>query len=339
MRYGVPMNSYGTIVPKLGRVRTTKTLSKKAKQRLKWMDYYAKHRNARLTCRHFGLSPDTFYLWQRRYNPYDLSSLEDDTSNRRPQHLRQPATPPDLVAAVKALREAYPRWGKKKLYPLVVAQGFSTSEPTVGRILTRLRRRGQLSEPAIVTARLAGKKRRSISKRPHAERRDWDYQPRLPGDLVQLDTLYVTTVDNKQRYQFTAGDYVSKHAARTATTSLTSTAASKILDAIEQRLPVKPRVIQVDGGSEFMAVFEKACAKRGIRLFVLPPKSPKLNGMVERLQRTSREEIYDLGLADATTIEEHNQLLARQDYIYNHIRPHEALGMLTPKEYYASTKP
>src|SRR3990167_8547292 len=123
MRYGVPMNSYGTIVPKLGRVRTTKTLSKKAKQRLKWMDYYAKHRNARLTCRHFGLSPDTFYLWQRRYNPYDLSSLEDDTSNRRPQHLRQPATPPDLVAAVKALREAYPRWGKKKLYPLVVAQG------------------------------------------------------------------------------------------------------------------------------------------------------------------------------------------------------------------------
>lgn len=303
------------------------------------MDHYGRYGNARLTCRHFGLSPDSFYLWKRRYNPYDLSSLEDDTRSRRPKRLRQPTTSPDLVAAVKAWREAYPRWGKKKLYPLVRAQGFVTSQPTVGRILTRLRAKGQLSEPPVVTARLAGKKRRSISKRPHAERRDWNYQPKLPGDLVQLDTLYVATVDAKRRYQFTAGDYISKHAARTVATGLTSTAATKVLDVIEQRLPVKPKIIQVDGGSEFMAVFEKACEKRGIRLFVLPPQSPKLNGMVERLQRTSREEIYDLGMADATTIEEHNRLLARQDYIYNHIRPHEALGLRTPNEYYVGIKP
>lgn len=76
---------------------------------------------------------------------------------------------------------------------------------------------------------------------------------------------------------------------------------------------------------------------RGIKLYVLPPHSPKLNGVVERMNRTSREEIYDLGFDVSTTIEEHNQLLGEQDHTYNHIRPHEALGMQTPQEYYEAT--
>jgi len=50
------------------------------------------------------------------------------------------------------------------------------------------------------------------------------------------------------------------------------------------------REIRRDGGSEFMAQFETACQQRGIQLFVLPPRSPKLNGHVERAQRTHREE-------------------------------------------------
>ena len=44
--------------------------------------------------------------------------------------------------------------------------------------------------------------------------------------------------------------------------------------------------ISIDTGSEFMAEFEAACAARGIRLFVLPPSSPKLHGAVERANRT-----------------------------------------------------
>lgn len=206
------------------------------------------------------------------------------------------------------------------------------------RILNRLRAKGQLAEPAVVTARLAGKKRRSISKRPYAQRRDWDYKPTKPGDLVQVDTVHIRTTDNSKRYQFTSSDYVSKYTARAVGNRITSTVASRVIDAMFDRLPISPLAIQVDGGSEFMAVFEKACKTRGIRLYVLPPHSPKLNGVVERMNRTSREEIYDLGLHALMTIEEHNQLLKEQDYIYNHIRPHEALGMLTPEEYYVSTK-
>jgi len=31
------------------------------------------------------------------------------------------------------------------------------------------------------------------------------------------------------------------------------------------------------GGSEFMAEFEDACRQRGIKLYLLPPKSPEIN--------------------------------------------------------------
>ena len=335
MRYGVPMNSYTNIVPKLSYVRSSTTLSKPAKQKLKWMEFYESHgHNARLTCRHFGISPDVFYRWKKRYQPGRLASLEDHTANRRPKTVRSPQTDPGTAQRIKQLRESYPRWGKKKLHAILVREGFNISQASVGRTLSRMRARGQLNEPPVVTARLAGKKRRSISKRPHAVARDWGYIPHSPGDLVQLDTLHLRTYDNSKRYQFTASDYISKYTARLAASNVASTAASRMLDVITERMPSPPKLIQVDGGSEFQKVFEAACAKRGIRLFVLPPHSPKLNGVVERMNRTSREEVYDLGLHELTSIDEHNQLLKDQDYIYNHIRPHEALGLQTPNEYY-----
>lgn len=339
MRYGVPMNTYGVVVPKLGRIRATITLTKPAKQRLKWMEFYGSHgHNARLTCRHYGISPDVFYRWKRRYNPRNLATLEDNKRSRRPRNVRQPQTDPATVTRIKQLREQYPRWGKKKLHAMLVSDGLMVSEATVGRTLTRLRAKGQLSEPPIVTARLAGRKRRSMSKRPHALRRDWDYKPTAAGDLVQVDTLHVHDHMGQKRYQFTASDYIGKFTARTAATSVSSSSASSVLNALDDRLPVPVKAIQVDGGSEFMAVFEKACQARGIRLYVLPPHSPKLNGVVERMNRTSREEIYDLGLHELTTVDEHNQLLKAQDHIYNHIRPHQALGMKTPNEYHESIK-
>ncbi|MBE0481380.1 MAG: helix-turn-helix domain-containing protein [Dehalococcoidia bacterium] len=57
---------------------------------MKWIEwYYQNGMNARLTCRHFGISPDTFYCWLRRYQPKDSSALED--KSRKPRRLRQPS--------------------------------------------------------------------------------------------------------------------------------------------------------------------------------------------------------------------------------------------------------
>ncbi len=101
------------VVPGVSRLARLQELSKKARQRLKWFDYYkSRAYNARLTCRHFDISPQTFYRWKRRYNPRHLESLEDHS--HRPRHLRQTYST-ELVEAVLRLREGYPRWGKDKL--------------------------------------------------------------------------------------------------------------------------------------------------------------------------------------------------------------------------------
>src|SRR4030042_753429 len=95
-------------------------LSRDAKRRLRWMDFYRSHgQNARLTCRYFGIAPQTFYRWKKRYNPKRLESLEE--RSRRPHRLRQPTAPPELVEAVRELREERPRWGEDKLAPLLRA--------------------------------------------------------------------------------------------------------------------------------------------------------------------------------------------------------------------------
>ena len=86
-------------------------LSREARRRLEWFEYYAAHgQNARLTCRHFDISPQTFYRWKRRYDPMHPQTLESHSC--RPRHVRQPTCNAELVPVVLGIQEAYPRWGK-----------------------------------------------------------------------------------------------------------------------------------------------------------------------------------------------------------------------------------
>lgn len=97
-------------------------------------------------------------------------------------------------------------------------------------------------------------------------------------------------------------------------------------------MPFPIKVIQVDGGSEFQDAFEEECQKRGIKLFVLLPRSPKLNGHVERAQRTHTEEFYEV-TNTTFDISKLNQALLKWEEVYNTVRPHQALGYLTPEEF------
>mgnify|MGYP001585497316 CR=1 FL=1 len=157
---GCTMSIRGSVIPGGRRLAAIPVgLSKEAKQRLKWLDYYNSHgRNARLTCRHFDISPQPFYRWKRRYNPRNLMSLED--CSRRPHHLRQPTAPVELVEAALRLRQAYPRWGKDKLVVLLGQDGFPCSTSMVGRILKRLKDRGALVEP--IPNHISARKRQRI---------------------------------------------------------------------------------------------------------------------------------------------------------------------------------
>ena len=153
-----------------------------------------------------------------------------------------------------------------------------------------------------------------------------------PGDLVQVDTLDVRPVPGVVLKHFTARDIVSRWDVLEARTRATATTAAGFLDRLVARMPFPVRAIQVDGGAEFQAAFEDACQARGIRLFVLPPRSPKLNGCVERAQRTHTEEFYEVTPFSLEIAALNRELLAWGG-AYNTVRPHQALGYLTPAQF------
>jgi len=322
------MSVYGSIIPGVRRLASIPVgLSRQARQRLKWFDYYNSHNhNARLTCRYFGISPQTFYRWKKRYNPHHLESLED--RSHKAHHLRRPTASAELIESVLKLREDYPRWGKDKLAVLLRDRGCQVSTSMVGRIIRRLKDRGVLREP--IGNRISTTKRRP--ERPYAIRKPRDYRVKDPGDLVQLDTLDVRPLPGVILKHFTARDMVSRWDVVDVYSRATSGTAARFLDSLEKRMPFHLRAIQVDGGSEFQAIFEEECRKRQIRLFVLPPRSPELNGCVERAHRTHAEEFYEVVDSSFDLAELRGQLL-HWERIYNTVRPHQSLGYLTPLKF------
>jgi putative transposase len=315
------------VLPGTKHLRRITDLSRDASKRLRWFDYYEAHgKNARLTCRYFGISPQTFYKWMRRFNPKNLKSLEGRSC--RPKHVRQSTASSEVIEAVRQLREANPRWGKEKLARLLQKQGYQVSVSMVGRLLHRLKERGVLKEP-ITNYVSAGKRQRH---RPYAQRKPKDYHARQVGDLVELDTLDIRPLPNVNFKHFTAHDVVSRWNVVSVYNRATASNAAHFLDALEKRMPFPVKAIQVDGGSEFQDVFESVCQRRGIKLFVLPPRSPKLNGGVERAHRTHTEEFYEITNSNFEIADLEKELV-EWEHIYNTVRPHQALGYLTPLEF------
>jgi transposase len=207
--YLQPTTIYGSLIPGSEYIRSLVrqgTISSTAAARLKWMDHYAQHRNARLTCRHFDISPQTFYRWKRRFDPYDLMTLEDES--HRPHHSRKPQTPPAVQDRILALRQTYPRWGKDKLAILLGREGIHTSASTVGRVMKRLRERGVLVEP--LNVRLAREARKRRWKPRYAMRKPEGYRIDSPGDLIQVDTVQLRFRNSETRYQYSARDAISR---------------------------------------------------------------------------------------------------------------------------------
>lgn len=305
-------------------------LSAVAQARLRMLDWHFRHgRCVALTADHFGFSRPTVYRWLGRYEATNLLTLEDRSS--RPARHRRPSWTLAQIEAVKSVRERFPCWGKAKLAIVLRRAGLSLSASRVGRILAYLRGRGVLREP--VRRRISVRHRGY--PRPHAVRKPKGVQPERPGDLVQLDTLDVRPLPGLVLKQFTARDVVSRWDVLSLASSARAAAAQAALAALCERMPFPVRAISVDNGSEFMAEFETECARRGIALYTLPPRSPKLNAHVERANRTHTEEFYEVTDAEPELVPLQDAL-ADWETCYNNVRPHQALGYLTPAEWLAA---
>ena len=288
----------------------------------RWRQAMARGLTARQAAQAVGASRASLYRWER----------SPDLRSRRPRQVRRPGWTSSLVQAVEDLRADNPMWGKRKLVVLLRREGFAASASTVGRILAHLVARGVVTPVPTLRKKPGGRRFRLSPTQRYARRLPRGLKAMRPGQLVQVDTLFVNVAPDKAVKHFTAYDPVAKWTVGAVFTRATAQCATALLDKLIAEAPFEVQGIQVDGGSEFKAAFETACQAKNLDLFVLPPKRPQLNGAVERAQGSWRYEFYscyDL----PSRIDKLQPLVDAFAYRFNHHRPHDALDGKTPAEY------
>jgi transposase InsO family protein len=319
------MRARTAILPGVARLaRLPAEPSAEAKRRLVVVNWYEQHGcNARLTARHFGRSPDTICRWVKRYQQCGPPGLE--TGSRRPRNIRQPQTPPHVIQRILELREENPGCGREKLHRLLLAEGMSISPKGIDRVIARLKARGVLREP--IQLRKAPRPYLKRLRRPH------DLVADEPGTLIQMDSKYVQLSNGKTVFQFGAIDCFTRKRVVDLAPSLTSEEGARFLRKVISGFPFPVQAIQSDGGSEFLGDFTKTAAELRLTHYFNRPYYPQGNGRIERSFRTDNDEfyhVYDLpahfgGLKDA---------LLAWNHRYESWRLHQALGYLTPDQFY-----
>jgi len=226
----------------------------------------------------------------------------------------------------------FPLWGKYKIKVILEREyNKKLSNSTVGRIISKLLKLGQI-KPVRFYCGLVKEKRKRVFNR-HAKRWKYGMKARIPGELIQIDHASSELGSGKIIKHFQAICPITKIVVEQAYQAADSKKASDFFKHVRSNFPFKIKSVQVDGGTEFMKEFEESCEKNSVDLFVLPPRSPKYNGHVERANGTAKYEFY-WQYSGSEILEILNKNLKRFVEMYNTFRPHQGLHYKTPMEYY-----
>jgi transposase InsO family protein len=137
----------------------------------------------------------------------------------------------------------------------------------------------------------------------------------------------------KKHYQFTAIDDCTRVRVLRIYDRVDQKRAIQFVDYLLEKLPFQVEVIQTDHGAEFGSQFHYHVLDRGIGHVYIKPRTPRLNGKVERSHRIDAEEFYRMlkGVVIDDT-ELFNERLQEWEDFYNYNRPHGGLGGQTPYE-------
>jgi transposase InsO family protein len=273
-----------------------------------------------------GISRATFYRYNTRLDEISKGILPP---SKRPKNLRKPLWGEAQKQLVLSIRRENPTYGKEKIAVILNRDhGQTLSQSTVGRILKLLSLKGLITKSP---SALRTKRKRIFKK--HAK--PWtfkDYKTMVLGERVQIDHMTVTKNGITFKH-FQAWERKSRYMDAGVFSNATSKSAKKFLLSFVAKAPFPILSIQVDGGSEFMADFEEACAELSIPLIVLPPKKPQYNGGVERGNRIFREEFYNRSDLLEDSVRGMEAALRKALLKYNSYRPHRNLKGLTPLQY------
>ena len=226
--------------------------------------------------------------------------------------------PPDtaLRERMKALAAERRRFGYRRLAIFLRRDGFDCNIKKVRRIYR---------DENLMVKRRKGRKKAVGTRQPLP-------RPDSVGQVWSLDFMSDALVDGKRLRVLAVMDQCSRAClTAVADTSMPGLRVVRELDLLVQAHG-RPKVIVSDNGPELTsrAVLIWA-ASMGIDWHYIQPGKPQQNGYTESLNGKIRDEFLNEhwfgSIAEARVLLE----AWRQDY--NGVRPHSALGYLTPEEY------
>lgn len=269
--------------------------------------------NATKACKSFNVSKSSFYYWKKAYDKEGRAGLvrKKPIAYNHPGKLSQ-----EVVDKILDLRKTYQLGSWRIKWYLERYHGIVVSESSVTRTLVR-NGVNRLHKKA---------SRRTV----HTKR----YAKTVPGHQVQVDVKFITLKNIKdkmvRRFQYTAIDDATRIRALKIYQRHNQKNAIDFIDHIIDKFPFRIHTVRTDRGHEFQAQFHWHVEDKGMRHVYIKPRSPQLNGKVERSHRTDQEEFYQL-LTYTDDVDLKKKLEIWEQF-YNFNRPHGAFNGQTPYE-------
>ena len=319
-------------------------LSERAKQRLKWIwqlerDYGG---NVSKAAKKLKLSRQWLStlknLWlkgdkdPRKLEPQ--SRAPHDTSSRK-------RIPKETKDKIIALRKKYPAWGKEKIARLMWTEHkIKVGHNTVNRYL---------SDAKLLNVRISQKNKlafknkllqQRIKQRPPKAVKDYK-----PGALVEKDMKFIVKQGkfvNTEKFkanenfffQHTMIDGFTRLRVLDTVPSPDSLTAKKSFLKSKSRFPFSIVCLNTDSGGENGKDFADYLTNKNILHFFSRTGTPTDNPRVERSHLTDEIEFYGQGNRQHKDLKGLKAAQRKWESIYNFTRPHQALGYLTPMEFY-----
>jgi putative transposase len=273
-------------------------------------------------CREYGVSRKTAYKWLRRYESGGATALQDQS---RAPHGQTRATPRKVVEAVLDARAGHRRWGPEKLQAWLRRKMPETKWPAASTI-------GEILKRAGLTARRG--KSQWVAPSPG------QLQPADGANEVWCADFkgYFHCEDGSRCDPLTITDAYSRYLLRCQAVKGLEEKYARALFETAFREYGLPKIIRTDNGAPFASVALAGLSELSvwwIKLGIWPERidrgKPQQNGRHERMHRTLREATAE---PPARTIRKQQSMFDQFRAEYNSERPHEALGMKTPGEFY-----
>jgi transposase InsO family protein len=273
-------------------------------------------------CKIYNISRKTAYKWINRYSNEGLLGLNE--RSKRPGHMPTRITS-EQTQLILSKRDKHPSWGAKKIKQVLVNAGYQNL-PSISSFNRVLHRQGKIAPEET-------KKRQQFIR----------FERENPNELWQMDFKGYFSVREGNCHPLTILDDCSRYSI--CLRACLSESEIVVRGALQEafREYGLPDSMTMDNGSPWKGYPSQRLSKLtvwlmrlGIKVGHSRPNHPQTQGKDERFHRTFKEEVLKYhnfqNLLDA---QEH---FDEWRHLYNHIRPHEALGMLCPAQKYRKSK-